>query len=130
MKKFLSFALLASSILHAQSAQELFESKCATCHITSHPKHVDKSTLIAPPAMGVIRHVKEAFDGDRKKTIAFIEDYAFNPSRKKAKCRDHAIERFGIMPSQKGIVTEEELSKIAVYMHDTFSNAKACKNRD
>ena len=36
-------------------------------------------------------------------------DYIENPTKEKAICMDERIEKFGLMPSQKGMVTKEEL---------------------
>jgi len=59
--------------------------------------------------------------------VAFIREYALNPSKETAKCRPHALKRFGLMPSQKSLVTEKELSLIANYMFENFGPVKACK---
>ena len=129
MKKTILFLMFVCSFLEAQSGAELFEQKCASCHITAHPSQVDKSQLIAPPAFGVVKHVKEAFNGNKEETIRFIKEYALHPSMEKAKCRPQAIKRFGLMPSQKDLVSEQELELIANYMLDTFSNSKTCKRK-
>jgi hypothetical protein len=49
---------------------------------------------------GVMKHVKEAFNEDKEKTITFIKEYVINPSKEIAKCQPYAIKRFGLMPSQ------------------------------
>ena len=95
----------------------LFTNKCASCHITSRP--TDMSKLVAPPVMGVMRHVKMKHD-NKKDAVAFIKDYALNPSKDKSLCMPKKIEKFGLMPSQKGNVTEEELKVIAGWMFDNF----------
>jgi mono/diheme cytochrome c family protein len=99
--------------------EALFDVKCAVCHIKTRPTPEMKKRLTAPPAMGVMFHVKAAFD-DRNAVTAFVADYALNPSEKKAKCVPRSIRRFGVMPSQKGAVTEAELSLIADYLYDNF----------
>ncbi|WP_345976105.1 c-type cytochrome [Sulfurimonas sp. HSL3-7] len=99
--------------------EALFDAKCAACHIKTRPTPEKKKGLTAPPAMGVMFHVKAAFS-DRKAATAFVSDYALNPSEKKAKCLPRSIRRFGVMPSQKGAVTEAELSLIADYLYDNF----------
>ncbi|WP_428738615.1 c-type cytochrome [Sulfurimonas sp.] len=110
----------SSVSLFAQSAEELFNEKCVICHTAVKPTAEARSSFIAPPVMGVMFHVKEAFGGDKQKVIAFIKDYVLEPSEKKAKCLPKSIKRFGLMPSQKGNVTEEELEKIAEYMYENF----------
>lgn len=99
--------------------EALFDAKCAVCHIKTRPTPEMKKRLTAPPAMGVMFHVKAAF-GDREGATAFVADYALNPSEQKAKCLPRSIRRFGVMPSQKGAVREAELSLIADYLYENF----------
>jgi hypothetical protein len=113
--------LLASLSLNAApSGEALFDANCAVCHMKERPTPQTRATMVAPPAMGVMFHVKEAFPGDRDAALEFVQDYVMNPSASKAKCLPRSIKRFGVMPSQKGVVTAEELSLIADYMYDVF----------
>ncbi len=98
-------------------AEELFKNKCATCHSTTRP--TDMNTVVAPALMGVMRHVKMSYP-NKKDAVAFIKDYALNPTKEKAICMPMKIKRFGLMPSQKGNVTDEELEIIANWMFDNF----------
>jgi cytochrome c len=90
------------------------------CHIKSMPK--DKSKLIAPPLMGVMRHVKMAYP-TKKSAVDFIVDYVQNPSKSKAICMPQKLARFGVMPSQKGNITPENLRKVASWMYDNYPPA-------
>ena len=64
-------------------------------------------------------HLEEDYS-DKNKAVAFIKDYALNLSEDKAICMPEKIKRFGLMPSQKGNVIEEELEVIANWMFDNF----------
>jgi len=77
------------------------------------------STLIAPPVMGVMRHVKMTYK-TKEDAVKFISTYALNPQKSKAVCMPQKIKRFGLMPSQKGNVSIEELQTIASWMFDNF----------
>ncbi|MBN2816321.1 MAG: cytochrome c [Campylobacterales bacterium] len=112
--------LVLSTTTFAQSTQELFDEKCGVCHTTVKPTPEARSSFVAPPAMGVMFHVKEAFGDNKEMAIAFIKDYVLNPSADKAKCLPKSIKRFGLMPSQQGVITEEELDKVAKYMYENF----------
>jgi len=103
--------------LYAQDGATLFEAKCATCHTATRPSNM--STLVAPPVMGVMRHVKMAYN-TKEKAVKFVTEYALNPQMSKAVCMPQKIKRFGLMPSQKGNVTKEELQTIASWMYDNF----------
>jgi hypothetical protein len=96
---------------------KLFQAKCAMCHSTSRP--TDMSKVVAPALMGVMRHVKMKYP-EKDKAIAFMKDYVLNPSADKAVCMPQKIKRFGLMPSQKGSVTEKELDVILPWMFDNF----------
>ncbi len=101
----------------SNDAKELFMQKCNMCHKTSRPTDISK--LIAPPIMGVLRHVKMNYP-NKEDAINFIVDYVLNPQRDKAVCMPQNIKKFGLMPSQKGAVTKEQLIKIANYLYDNF----------
>ena len=123
-------ALLFTPMTHAQTSGEvLFDAKCASCHVKMRP--ADISTLMAPPAMGVMRHVKMKYD-TKEKAVTFITEYALDPKESKAVCMEDKIKRFGLMPSQKGKVSKEELSVIAGWMYDNFGSPgqgnRKCKN--
>jgi len=109
--------LLLTGTLYAQDGAVLFEAKCAACHQTSRPS--DMSTLVAPPVMGVMRHVKMKYT-TKEDAVTFIADYALNPEESKAVCMPQKIKRFGLMPSQKGKVSKEELHTIAAWMYENF----------
>jgi len=102
---------------NSNSGEELFKQKCVACHTLGMPK--DKSALIAPPLNGVMRHLKMTHS-DKTKGVAFIKDYVINPSADKALCMPQKIKRFGLMPSQKGNVTPEELEVIANWMFENY----------
>jgi len=114
----LGLLVLAGVSLQAStSGKELFMQKCNMCHKTSKP--TDMSKLIAPPIMGVMRHVKMNY-ANKQDAVNFIVDYVLNPQRSKAVCMAQNIDRFGLMPSQKGAVTKEQVAKIASYIYDNY----------
>jgi hypothetical protein len=69
--------------------------------------------------MGVMHHIKMVYP-DKREAVRFMMDYVLEPSREKAICRPQKIQKFGLMPSQKGNVTTEELQKITEWMYDHF----------
>ena len=121
LNQFLILFLLAAgmgSMVYAEPQGEvLFDKKCAACHSKTFPK--DMNAVAAPALMGVMRHLKMDYP-KKADAVAFIKDYTLNPSRDKAICMPQKIKRFGLMPSQKGNVTEEELEAIASWMFDNF----------
>ena len=125
--------LFTPSIYAETSGEALFETKCASCHVKTRPS--DISTLVAPPIMGVARHVKMTYK-TKEEAVKFITEYALDPQESKAVCMPDKLKRFGLMPSQKGSVTKEELTTIAGWIYDNFANqgqgqgrGQACKEK-
>ena len=87
------------------------------CHVKVRPD--DKSTLVAPPAAGVMRHVKMNYDS-KESAVGFMMSYIMNPQIADAVCKSKSIERFGLMPSQKGLVSRAELKRISEWMYDNY----------
>ena len=108
---------VGTSVNAADGVEKLFNNKCAVCHVKTKPS--DMQTLVAPPVMGVIRHVKMKYN-TKEDAIKFISEYVLNPQKDKAVCMPQKIKHFGLMPSQKGNVTEAELQTIASWMYDNF----------
>lgn len=113
----------AVSVMAQEKGSILFEEKCAACHMKQRPPFEAMNTMIAPPIMGVMSHVKEA-KTTKPEAVKFIVDYIFEPTPAKALCMKQSIERFGLMPSQKGALTKEEATTIAGYIYDNYGYNK------
>lgn len=115
MKKFISIVsivvALHTTVFAQDNSKELFIQKCAVCHVLKMPQ--DRSQMIAPPARGIMFHMSEAFS-DNTAIKKHITDFTMNPTEEKAIC--NSINRFGLMPSQKDLVTPSELEVIADWM--------------
>ncbi len=116
MKKLITITAL-SSLIFAQSGEEIFKAKCATCHTSQNPATLDQKSLIAPNINNALSHVKRNFN-TKEKAVNFMVDYILNPNPSKSVCP--SIDRFGPMPSQKGIVTKDEAIKVSNYLYDNF----------
>jgi hypothetical protein len=118
------------SLMAAESkvdGEKVFEKACASCHIKmiSKPELMKvMKTVKAPPMIEVSSQLKnnikivEDIDDEihRAVVIAFIKDYVLYPDLDKSMCTGAALDRFGLMPSQKGIVTKKELTKISEWI--------------
>ena len=103
----------------------LFEQKCMICHIkTKTSPHM--KTLNSPPMTGIAYHLKKVFtdsiSGEINRQSAFnhVFNYVFNPDISISICDSSRISEYGMMPSLKGSVTQEELEKITNYFLDNF----------
>ncbi len=109
----------------------LLEQKCAKCHnLDMPPKSYEDE--IAPSMMAVTFHLKDFIKSTtpsdhESKVVAFITDYVMEPSREKSYCDKASLDSYGVMPSQKGNVTPDELEAIAHMMYQTFDNHKLLK---
>ncbi|WP_457745649.1 hypothetical protein [Sulfurimonas sp.] len=121
---------MTTTLFASTDAQKIFDNKCAVCHIKTMP--TDRSTMVAPALMGVMRHVKMVYS-TKEEAVNFMVDYVQNPSKKKAVCMAQKIARFGLMPSQKGNISPKELREVAEWMYDNYPPAnfrgKGMKNR-
>ncbi len=109
----------------------LIEQKCAMCHNLKMPPDTYEDEK-APPMMAVVFHLKDfmkiTMDEEKfSKFIPFVQDYVINPSKEKSYCDKESLESYGVMPSQKGNVTEDELEAIATYMYDFYDQQKYLK---
>lgn len=112
----------------------VYQKKCMKCHVEMMEKqdvlkHIH--TLKAPPMVEVANRLRENIiiadedqDVKRRVTIAFIKDYIENPSVQYSMCHPMAIEKFGIMPSQKGKLSENEKQAVAEWIIDRYAKVK------
>ena len=134
---FLSFGCQEDTKKHFNK-KELIEEKCAKCHNLDLPPSTYENE-IAPPMMAVAFHIKsfiKVSDESMRlpKSIAFVKEYVMSPSIEKSLCDTESLNNYGLMPSQKENVSEDELHAIAEYMFDHFTQknlneAQAIKNR-
>ena len=105
--------------------KKLLEQKCSRCHNLDLPPKTFEDEK-APPMMAVAFHIKSFIKTEDEsqripKAIAFVKDYVINPSASKSFCDKESLKTYGIMPSQKGKVTQDELQAIAEYMFAHFT---------
>ena len=116
----------------------LIVQKCAKCHNLDLPPKTFENE-IAPPMMAVAFHVQNFMDvSDESRripqAIAFVKEYVLAPSREKSLCDEASLKSYGLMPSQKDNLNEDELQAIAEYMFTYFTQknlneAQAIQNR-
>jgi len=109
----------------------LIEKKCASCHNLAMPPVISDDEL-APPMMAVAFHMPN-FMNPRDESqripmaIEFVVDYVQSPSLEKSKCDVKSIKRYGLMPSQKEKVSEDEVLAIATYMFNHYTQENLSK---
>ena len=123
IKNITLLTLLATSTLLAQTGETLFTSYCASCHTTvvGVNESGGKITPIyeAPYAGDVINKLKIETK-TKESFITFVKDYINEPDKRKSLYGKKAIKDFGLMPSLKGVMTEDESSILAEYLYSSY----------
>ena len=128
-------ALVLMSAEQKVNGEEVFERNCAACHIKNITKKETMKilkTIKAPPMVEVSSQLKanikivDDLDDEihRAVVIAFIKDYVEYPHMDKAMCEAMALERFSLMPSLKGKLSEEELNAVSAWVYDYYKGKK------
>lgn len=120
--------------LYGVEGYRVYQKHCSHCHVEIMDKQeVLKKlhTLKAPPMVEVSNRLREniviADEDDEVKArviIAFIKDYIDNPSLQYSMCHPMAIEKFGIMPSLKGKLSEEEKQAVAEWVIERYKGVQ------
>lgn len=113
--------------------KKLLQNRCAQCHDLNLPPVISKDEK-APPMMAVTFHVlgfTKTSDESRKVSMArdFVKDYVIAPSFAKSYCDKESLKRYGLMPSQKGLVSDDELDAITEYMFMHYTQENLAKEQ-
>ena len=105
--------------------KKLLKQNCAKCHNLDMPPKTFKDEK-APPMMAVSFHIfdfiKAATPTDRlPNAIEFVVDFVQNPAVSKSFCDKESLKTYGLMPSLKGKVSEDELRAIAHYVFTHYT---------
>ena len=123
--------LLTTLTLSANSGEEIFKAKCASCHTMQPPGAMAKpgtpafkkamDELKAPPMAKVSSMIKMHYD-TKEAYVKFVTDYITKPDADKTVCMKNAIKGFGLMPAIGASMNDEEKTAVAEWIYD---NAKA-----
>lgn len=129
MKILLSLGMI-SSLLLGVDGYGVYQKKCMQCHVEMMDKQTvlkQIKTLKAPPMVEVSNRLKENIilkEEDaalkRRVVIAFIKEYIENPNIDYSMCHLGALDRFGVMPSLKGQLREDEREAVAQWVYDRY----------
>ncbi len=93
---------------------------CAGCHMLEQPRPEQIHLPLSAPAFdAVIFHLKDAIRREDTQE-KFIVDYVINPDASKSVCESNKVAKFGVIPSLKGKVTEDDLKEIAGYLLEKY----------
>ena len=135
MKKMLLIALFPLLLLANEDetlkiGQKVFDSTCSSCHVEVLDKKTALATfktLKAPPMNEVAMQLKSNIiikddddDVHRAVVVAFIKDYIKYPSLAKTMCNPSAVDRFGVMPSQKSQLSDAQINAVSIWLYDRY----------
>ena len=133
MKKILLLVAFATS-LFAVDGYKVYKDKCKVCHVemmSSKEALANLDKLSAPPMIEVSTRLKDMIkikeddeDVKRELVLTFIRDYIINPSIDKSMCHLGALDRFDVMPSMKGKLTQAEINAVAEWVYDHYEGKK------
>jgi len=126
----LPLLLLANEADELKAGQKIFDKTCSTCHVELLDKQTALKTfktLKAPPMNEVAMQLKSNIiikddddDVHRAVVVAFIKDYIKYPELAKTMCNPGAVDRFGVMPSQKALLSDQEINDISTWLYDRY----------
>ena len=130
----LPLILLADEEEQLKAGQKVFDNVCSACHIEVMDKKTalkNFKTLKAPPMNEVAMQLKTNIiikddddDVHRAVVIAFVKDYIKHPDLMKVMCNPHAVEVFGVMPSQKAILSDEQIANVSTWLYDRYEGVE------
>ncbi len=128
IKTLMVFATLSTSILYAQSGADLFSKNCSSCHATVLGVSIDlqgefKNISPAPYIDDLIKKLKTKTKS-KEEFGTFIENYINNPDKRKSLYGKRAIKEFGLMPTLKGALTQEEIVVLSNYLYSDYGKEK------
>jgi mono/diheme cytochrome c family protein len=126
VKKTLLLLTTATTMIFASNGAELVKANCASCHMLTTPTPDMIPTLSAPAMDAVVFHINLAI-AKKKDAESFIVDYVQNPNVSKTVCESNKVAKFGVMPSLKGKVSEEDLKSIASHVMENFPSPEFVK---
>ncbi len=117
----------ATSIVSAQTGEELFNKNCSSCHanilgITNNGGYDNSYITPAPYVTDLISKLRKETQ-TKEKFVDFIKEYIQNPDKRKTLYGKKAIKKFGLMPSLKGVMNDEDIVKLTDFLY-TYNDEK------
>ena len=105
-----------------QNGEDIFKNNCISCHMMKMGWKLtekEKSTLLAPTAFGITKHVRDVFS-DEKQFVEFVSDYITKPAKIKSRCKDNVVKKFGLMPPIGLGMSDEDKKAVAAWMFNNI----------
>ena len=106
--------------------EEFFTKNCASCHATAIGIKIEvegeHTVMYEAPYIEKIVHIIKVETKTKEGFVAFIKDYINDPDKRKSLYSKRAIKEFGLMPSLKGVLNDEESTQLAEYLYEKYGN--------
>ena len=131
IKNIMLLTALGTTALFAQSGMALFNKHCSSCHTTviGINESGDELTNVygAPYAKDVVNKLKSETK-TKEEFVTFVKDYINTPDKRKSLYGKRAIKDFGLMPSLKGVMSDDESTKLANYLYNDYNQKDVAKS--
>jgi len=123
IRKILFTIPFATTMLFSQpTGEEIFNTNCSDCHakilgIVNDGGYDNRYITPAPYIYNLVEKLKEETKTEEKFS-KFIIEYIENPDKRKSLYGKRAIKKFGLMPSLKGAITEDEAKLLIDYLYN------------
>ncbi len=106
--------------------EKLFDTHCAKCHaeilgVTNDGGYDNKYITPAPYVVDLVSKLKSETTS-KDEFVKFIKEYIQNPNKRKSLYGKRAIKKFGLMPSLKGVMRDEEISGLANFLYEKYGS--------
>jgi len=103
---------------------KIFEKNCASCHaailgIENDGGYNNSYITAAPYIVDLVKELKSK-TATKEEFSNFIREYIKNPDKRKTLYGKKAIKKFGLMPSLKGKISEEDITQLVDFLYDNF----------
>ena len=109
---------------HIDPREKIFFNNCAKCHATvlgvaNDGGYDNRYITSAPYVVDVVKKLKDKTKS-KDEFINFIREYIQNPDKRKSIYGKRGIKEFGLMPSLKGVMSEEDILGVAEFLYERY----------
>ena len=108
--------------------EPLFTNNCAACHTTATGVKInlegDHEIIYEAPYIGDVVALVQKSTKSKEKFVEYIGNYINDPDMRKSLYGKKAIKKFGLMPSLKGAMSDEESVQLANYLYENYGEKK------
>ena len=126
IKKSMLLILTITSGVFASPGEVLFNKHCSECHanilgLVNDGGYDNSYVTPAPYVVDLVKKLKEKTKS-KKEFAEFIKEYIEDPDKRKTLYGKGAIKKFGLMPSLKGVMSDEEITGLANFLYEKYTD--------